>query len=371
MKRHAKIRTLILALVMVMLTSVNSYAGNYEDFRDGDISMTFPDGWTFEETDVLESEGMYAEEIFRAEEENGNMMMDLQYVADEVQNDDYIYLDSQDELDYYYENYGYDTVQELYIDLGCEENLKITESASYFGEYHGYIILKVSYDYEDDYVNELVYLTAQMTRDDKILVHSIFAFYNEDDTVLTSEQQETAEDIVDGYYDYGYRNEFAGVKEDYYGYDSNSLGNFGDEIVEILSVVISILIMLLPFIIIVVIIIFVKKRKSGGTINTPVMRGLKDKLSGIQEELNLKAENFSYKPAAAESTPVRQASVQKPKRVTQPKDTRKMYEQERSNAEIRYRESLKTLHKSGLLTKSEMDDMLERHQRSKLRYRKH
>jgi len=365
-RRYAKIRILITVLALVLFTTVNAYAISYVDFRDGDISMTFPDGWTYEETDASFSEDEYAEEIFRAEDNSGDLMMDLQYIKEGVQDGDYIYLDSQDEVDYYYDAYGEAVVRDAYTEFGWTDNFQITEAGSYFGEYDGYVILDVSYD--DEWAgekstgNELVYLTAQMTRDDKFVVHSMFAFYKEDGSVLTEEEKDVAEDIVDSYYDYSYINEYAGVEKEK-TFDSDKASDIANDVFDGIMEFIA---AVAPFVLIVALIFRAKKKKKGESFDIPFADSIREKISSIQTDNELKTYKQETKKIVS-----RQTSQPKARSSAKPKDTRKMYEQERQNAEVRYHDSLKTLHKSGLLTKAEMDDMLERHQRSRSRYRKH
>lgn len=342
-KRYAK-RTVALLMGIVMMLASGSAVfalegGMYHDFRDGEISLYLPESWSSEEISTAESREKQYEKLLEAWDDTGEsgLHLDMYIMAEEVLRNDYVYFDDDEDAALeYYEDYGSTALDELYFErLDSEAGSGILTSTwgaewpvFFDGQLNGFLVteMKGNVQYEampPEDLEHTIYLTAKMTDDSELVVHNILVFHNDDDTALTEQQAQLAQEIADEFYDYGYGDRMTGAKPDDSMWGAGLGMSSGDEMDVIMTLLIGIVSILAPLGIIVGVIVIIAKRAAGRT--------------------GQKAE--------------RRSTVQ-------------MRTREAESAEKRYFESLQTLHKAGLLTKEELRDMLERHERSRARQRK-
>ena len=337
-----------LCISLIIAMTVCVYADEYYDIRDGDISMTFPDGWEVTEIDPYDSNDKPYEHIVNAkapqtDDPNGKLQLDMYFYCDVPSDDEYIYLsgDEAAAMDYY-DKYGelaiadivYKTEYEQYgdVDLSCGE-------AEFFdGEWDGFLRVPVDVtadvngDGKAESYRDLVYITASTTDNENYVVSKILVFHNDGDFFAYTKWQETSEDIADEFYDYDYDNNMTGDGADYSG-DYVSEMDIGEIIERILSAVVP----LLAIASIVVALVRKLPGKSGKRVNRRKAANNTD---------------MQTRPSVEKEKPKK---PRKPEFAKMPVCT--------NDAEQRYMESLKTLYKSGLLTRSEMNEMIEKHQR--------
>ncbi len=428
-KRHVK-RTLamLLGIVMALSTGTASYAfegGEYHDFRDGEISIYLPEGWLSEEAEGSEAiastrpaivgfEGGQPpkyEQIMKAHDEEGQSGLNLSiYYTSEDTQGDYIYFDDdKNEAEWYYENYGFNAIDRLYEEVlgwplanATGSSWTVSDPEFFKGQWNGFLVVNgegnTNNDDENMVFNHTIYLTAQMTDDSKTVVHMLLVFYGEGYAALTEQQTKLAKEIADEFYDYDYYNVLASVGADGDEY-SGMVDSDGNSVVDILLGVFTFVVALLGFAS--TIIVFVRKRaakrrdrrnpaedavRSFSAKARDVKQSLKFADGQISMDLNetlskwkkrkAQKDSFSGQEQRMEKRTLRKENraerreERKPLQTAERRSTMQMRNREAESAEQRYYDSLQTLLKTGLLTRDEMRDMLERHERSRMRQRR-
>lgn len=393
---------IVMGMILAVSAATGAYAftgGTYHDFRDGDITLFLPDNWSSTEKYSSESEGRPYEMIGHAEHDGtGGFMLslDLYYLMDDALTDDYVYFhDDEADAMAYYENYGRNAIDTLYTglpEIGMSAQSQWTQSEPTFfnGEWNGFLIINVtgSAENEEGTVENFahtVYLTAEMSDDSEKVVHNVLVFYRADGVALTEGELNPAQEIADEFYDYDYANVMAGVTEDsYWEDDYGEDGGFD----KALTIVLGIVGTVIPLLIIVLVIVFIVKkvlRRKAEKVRDAAVRAYQQipkEIKEAQQSFDLddtinkwkkrRAEqsSFSGKEQRAERRTERKADrAERREGRAERRSTMQMRTREAENAEQRYFASLQTLHKTGLLTKAEMRDMLERHERSRARQR--
>lgn len=372
------------AAVFVLAGSVLAYADEYIEVKDGDISFVLPDGWVCNEIYDEDSEDSACEQIAEVydETENSSLNMELYYARDEVDEYDWIYFRSDEDI-YdameYFDKYGKTAVQDIYAERIWSQKLSIGEPELYEAEYCGFLVIPVNRVNDDgENLSEVVYLTCDMTNDEKEVIHKVLRFYNDDSSIAES-QQEDIRLIADEFYDYGYGDDSS--------YDDDDYSSSYDDDFEVMSAILGFVTLVIPFAFVVFLMIRVSKKNASST------GGLGNKHSnsgnggntwngwkrsdGAEKHKTVRKDDFSagflkkrkddfsagFRSKSSSFGEDRSGAAER----TLHKQKQHPHDHIRpSNAEERYVESLRTLHKSGLLTREEMSDMLERHERNKM-----
>lgn len=410
-------------LVAAMLSgSVFAYNGTYHEFRDGNVTLYLPEGWSSEEYDVDENGISGFERILYASGESSDTALELDVVYGTMPAGEALYFrGNKDEALAYYETYGSEEVSAYFsYAAGNADYSEITqETAEYYaGEWNDFLVVPVTATYEvdgqmDDF-HYIVYLTAKMAYDDETLVHNLLVFsLPGGEEPITADAAELAQEIADEFYDYDYYNVMAGivVEEPFLELDTDVVT---DIILELVTTLATIGIILATIFMVFKRLLGKSKaysrrktRKQGNSNSFSETASLFQKAAGGFARLKGSAKDVlanamqSGKPKAdgwRRTKEAGDASVEKPNRpAVRPDRSERFRQQERkkdalqhgnnpqnhrktttqmrsrqaADAEARYRESLKTLLKSGLLTRKEMEDMLAQHQRNKARQQRH
>lgn len=371
--------------------------------RNSDINIDFPTSLLLnaEEINPDEAETGNFEHIVTADLKNSKAFsMDLYYSVEE--SDNYFYFhENNKRADEYYETIGENAVIELYSDIEGNTLQTLVNKGYFTGEWVTY--LKLAAITKDEATGterkDLVYITGNSVLygdSDVFTVNKIFVFSGKNAATLPKDMENDAEYIINSFYDYGYDEEKAGV-----GNDGND-----ESFAEIKSSISS-----LWSLVFIAFIIYIIKRKSGKK-NTK--NNVKNKNTGryrraeAQEKKKpwskkthdiefhvgektgklekrmkkTKNEPFSETRSTSKSRekPVKKSKtdiysktdaarrdVQKNSAKAVPvkgsdRNARKALRRE--EGERKYMESLNTLLASGLLTRSERNEMLERHRRN-------
>lgn len=216
-----------------------------------------------------------------------------------------------------------------------------------------------------------------MADDGITMVHNLMVFSEGDSSGVTSKESEIAQKIVNTYCDYGYYNEYVGIGiEDYDDYEEEEDADSG------FGFVVPIILAIGAF----VLKVFEQRTKSpskpkkakkkSAAINLPFEK--KDPRSATHDiakktgrkiftpknktdDLQLFADKMPKR-----NPPKRQLASAAPKHKssqTSRTTTAQRKSQYASTAEERYIKSLEVLRKSGLLTKEEMQEMIDKHRR--------
>ncbi|MDO4545075.1 MAG: hypothetical protein Q4C25_02865, partial [Bacillota bacterium] len=269
-----------LALTLVLGTAVCSYA-ELQNLRDGDVDIELPAGWYYEEIDASESEGHYAEHILTADDEDTDspLSLDIFFVAEE--SDYYLYMDGREEAWEYYAQYGQTVLTEFYESLEGYQLISASDPGYFDGEWIDYAVITatVSADINEDGAaetfEELIYLTAS-----EQMVHKLLIFSGYDPNYPAADMTETAEPIVDSFYDYGYDEVMLGIDGDYYdyGYEDDYSGSDGISF----DAIIAIFTGLIPIMVITGVGVAVIKKKKG---YNPAGGGLQNIFGSIKERI--------------------------------------------------------------------------------------
>lgn len=336
-----------IAITFALSGTVISYAEEYYDLRDGNIALTFPDGWECDEIDEDLSDDMESEQIAIARDNSGKseLSMNMYYADDDVVEYEWFYLGSDaDEIMEYFDSYGKAAVERLYTERGFA-SVSIGEPGVFEGEYNNFLTVPVSTTAADGTaISDIVYLTCDMTNDGEEVIHQMLRFYNADGTAITESEVKDIGIIANDFYDYGYGDD----SENYYNDD-----DYSSDFSEVFDIILGLIVMLIPLIIVVIVIVKIARKKKNAFLGTA---GGSRKRS--KDDFSV---GFRKKRSDSDKGKFRRADEDNMQPNKHPHDHIRP-----SNAEERYMESLNSLRKSGLLTKEEMQDMLERHERNKM-----
>ncbi len=358
MKRALK-RTAVWLMVMLIMISGSAavYADTYHELRDTEIELLLPDSWEYDEIEKSLSEGYSYEWIAETYEDfdsDNGLCMDLYYMHDFIGGAEVCNITGDDDGREYFELYGKAAIETLYDELDWGESIEFGEVSLYEGEYSNQLMVPIEGDYGDGTVfDHVIYLDCEMlyeANDDgeRAVVHMIKMFYRGDELPMDAADIKTAEEIADNFYDYGY------YENGYFG-KGNGIGS------EIFEFILTIL----PFVVLIpgMIAAGIKKlpdllgesetisKKSRPKKKKPTPMPTEKKSFGRKESKRRSAEIKQLESKSMKESSFGRAVDSGPKKAM--------------TSEERYLQSLHTLRKSGLLTREEMVDMLERHERNK------
>ena len=335
-----RITVFLCMLLLIFATASGAYAETYYfACRDGRISIYRESGWDswqIAEVDKAESSGNPFEHIMTAAESGSidPLMFDIYFSDAAALDGDYVYFygDENDALDYY-DKYGKNALVQLYAEqiASADPDAQITYGTPVFTEYQWNSFLKtdvvMTADLDGDGHQEsradTVFLTASMTSDDNFVINQALVFHNGYGVQLTQDQQDTAADSVDEFSEYGYGDDMTGDNSGDAVYYAEGISDGAIAAMVLFTVVIVLIIA------VIVIVIILRRRKMSS----------------------------------------RAAGAARERRARQSSSAGAVMQQAVSSDEQRYLDSLKTLYKSGLLTRAEMNEMIERHQVQNMRRR--
>lgn len=361
-----KIAASLLAMFLALGIGLPVHATLYESARDGDISLELPDGWGIEEIDADVDLDVSYEKIAETYDDSGKTMlhMDLYFMMDEVADSEYFYIDDSEETAMlYYEEYGMAAIETLYGEIGGVSDLIVGDAVFYDGKWHGFLVVPVtgnitSEDGVTSAFSDTVYLTCEMPRAGDYVVHNLLMFYNENNTPIADDAATVMRTVADGFYDYDYDNIMTGASTDFVSTEWGADDDFFD-----IDLIIGIVTTLVSSGVVLAVI-----RKATGGIRRSASRQ-SSPVAGWTANTGSKQER-RQKTSGVKASSVKSGSAKSHDHVQQILKNNQFTGKGASrspDAEERYMQSLETLRKSGLLTREEMQDMIERHARSTFR----
>lgn len=386
-KNLTRITVFLCMLLLIFATASGAYAETYYfECRDGGISIYKESGWDswqIAEVDKTESSGKPFEHIMTAAE-NGisdPLMFDIYFSADAVTDGDYIYFysDENDARDYY-DKYGKNALVQLYTEqiASADPGAQITYGTPVFTEYQWNSFLKTDIvmtadldgDGQQESRTDTVFLTASMTSNANFVINEVLVFHNGYGLQLTQDQQDTAAEIVDEFSEYGYGDDMTGDHSDDAVYYADGISDGAIGAMAIFTVAIVLIIAA-----VVVAVILRRRKMNGGSAGTQFRMPGSSGTSGMhaaqssakRRDRKLRDLHDAHRDHIDRSG--RAAGAARERRARQSSSAGAVMQQAVSSDEQRYLDSLKTLYKSGLLTRAEMNEMIERHQVQNMRRR--
>ena len=382
-----RITVFLCMLLLIFATASGAYAETYYfECRDGRIRIYRESGWDswqIAEVDKAESSGNPFEHIMTAAESGSidPLMFDIYFSDAAALDGDYVYFygDENDALDYY-DKYGKNALVQLYAEqiASADPDAQITYGTPVFTEYQWNSFLKtdvvMTADLDGDGHQEsradTVFLTASMTSDANFVINEVLVFHNGYGLQLTQDQQDTAAEIVDEFSEYGYGDDMTGDNSGdavYYA-DGISDGAIGAMVIFTVAIVLIIAAA-------VVAVILRRRKMNGGSAGTQFRMPGSSGTSGMHtaqssaKRRNRKLRDLHDAHRDHIDRSGRAAGAARERRARQSSSAGAVMQQAVSSDEQRYLDSLKTLYKSGLLTRAEMNEMIERHQVQNMRRR--
>ena len=382
-----RITVFLCMLLLIFATASGAYAETYYfECRDGGISIYKESGWDswqIAEVDKTESSGKPFEHIMTAAE-NGisdPLMFDIYFSADAVTDGDYVYFysDENDARDYY-DKYGKNALVQLYTEqiASADPGAQITYGTPVFTEYQWNSFLKTDIvmtadldgDGRQESRTDTVFLTASMTSNANFVINEVLVFHNGYGLQLTQDQQDTAAEIVDEFSEYGYGDDMTGDHSDDAVYYADGISDGAIGAMAIFTVAIVLIIAAA-----VVAVILRRRKMNGGSAGTQFRMPGSSGTSGMhaaqssakRRDRKLRDLHDAHRDHIDRSG--RAAGAARERRARQSSSAGAVMQQAVSSDEQRYLDSLKTLYKSGLLTRAEMNEMIERHQVQNMRRR--
>ena len=382
-----RITVFLCMLLLIFATASGAYAETYYfECRDGGISIYKESGWDswqIAEVDKTESSGKPFEHIMTAAE-NGisdPLMFDIYFSADAVTDGDYVYFysDENDARDYY-DKYGKNALVQLYTEqiASADPGAQITYGTPVFTEYQWNSFLKTDIvmtadldgDGQQESRTDTVFLTASMTSNANFVINEVLVFHNGYGLQLTQDQQDTAAEIVDEFSEYGYGDDMTGDHSDDAVYYADGISDGAIGAMAIFTVAIVLIIAAA-----VVAVILRRRKMNGGSAGTQFRMPGSSGTSGMhaaqssakRRDRKLRDLHDAHRDHIDRSG--RAAGAAGERRARQSSSAGAVMQQAVSSDEQRYLDSLKTLYKSGLLTRAEMNEMIERHQVQNMRRR--
>ena len=386
-KNLTRITVFLCMLLLIFATASGAYAETYYfECRDGGISIYKESGWDswqIAEVDKTESSGKPFEHIMTAAE-NGisdPLMFDIYFSADAVTDGDYVYFysDENDARDYY-DKYGKNALVQLYTEqiASADPGAQITYGTPVFTEYQWNSFLKTDIvmtadldgDGQQESRTDTVFLTASMTSNANFVINEVLVFHNGYGLQLTQDQQDTAAEIVDEFSEYGYGDDMTGDHSDDAVYYADGISDGAIGAMAIFTVAIVLIIAAA-----VVAVILRRRKMNGGSAGTQFRMPGSSGTSGMhaaqssakRRDRKLRDLHDAHRDHIDRSG--RAAGAARERRARQSSSAGAVMQQAVSSDEQRYLDSLKTLYKSGLLTRAEMNEMIERHQVQNMRRR--
>ncbi|HIU26112.1 MAG TPA: hypothetical protein IAC50_06450 [Candidatus Copromorpha excrementigallinarum] len=361
-KRAGRLLSAAAAVILALSLCVPVFGAEAVYLRDDLINLELPDGWNWEEADPSESSGRF-ERIVRCDSGSGDPYTELNIYFSVEEISDYIYFneDYQEALTYY-DDYGESAIRDFYSENGDFSLVSLSEPETVQTEWIMY--LKVVADLRGDLdgngtgedFQQLIYITASESVVNKLLV-----FSGNSASYRAEDMDAAALSIADSFYDFGYDEELSGISDasspeddSYQDQGEGSAGYYAGYIVG------GIFAALIPFLIVIAVIVLIvvsrrrARRKAGAKASS------KDRWrQNRKEENKRRKEEFRRRKARRDAA-----------EAAAPEGSYRENVPLKAPEGDRYVESLRTLRKSGLLTREEMDEMVNKYIISKERYRR-
>lgn len=360
-KRICIVMAFVISLMLMMNTEVFAYQedNDWYDLKDSTISISLPEGSEIEEysEDDTEADG----HVFSATipvEQNGPLDLEVYYSATDYDEEYiYFYADKEAARDYY-ETIGEDAIIDC-IGASMEQdyNLSIEPSGFFEGEDVSFVraIVKIK-EADTPAYNAVVYVTGNTISTDDTVVNKMFFFSEQGGTYEdTDAHRKVEESCLSDFFD-TYDEEFAGGGYDW-SEDEYSTGSDMGEIVEALGWMIPLILVLCAF--------FAVLKKKRVNAKAPHVHKATARTTDSKIDLG------EWKPAKN----LKNMDIFRREEKHTFAGSKRAEESDRlcgefipeTDSEQRYYQSLLTLRKSGLLTKQEMNEMLEKHAEVKAR----
>lgn len=386
MRRRRRIFAL-LGVFLILTGTCPVFAAGLTTFRDGNIEFDVPNEWTFDEFSVeTDKYDKYeVEQIIDAYPSEGDTWLYVYYIAEKTEN---VYngsfVGSEGAALEYYEEYGKPFIEWYFSKHWAIPDIKVSEPVYFSGEWENYVYVDIEYTGGGETYKLRGYLTASGYSDAESIVH-IFHLY-ELGTVDAEGSASLSETIADGFDDYDYGEVLCGIRtldEDWEaGESADEEGGTFDMLFTIgLPLIIGLVSIVLkikdgqeiiddeesdedPFEQIAEKVRQREVKQAERKAAKQQKKAAKQMVAGTPDKT--KEKKFVFKKAVDDRELLKERSA-KPgqKRATAPvrKTTTKRRAEYELQAEQRYISSLETLRKSGLLTKAEMQEMIDKHRR--------
>lgn len=392
----------VIAVVAVLAAMLAAPMAVFGDetwmFRDDLVKADFPDGEVTECDSMTDdsNEVRTFEKIAEAviDDERGTMAAGIYFIADESSDGDYYYLSSDsEEADDYYENYGEKAIRKMYSNIEDSKLVSLTQDGQYISDW--YTFIKVIADVKTGSGNhsEAIYLTAAST-DSYTVSKAIVLSPAEGSSLSADDMEDIAKPVIDSFFDYGYDGVMVGesyddeYKSDDYG-STFDVGNIMNTLIAAAAI--------LSAIAAVAVAVKQKRRKnsealSRGNMTTGTSQrqetvssaSYDSRPAGSRKCKGSGGRSSSAKTADRTGTKAGQRNEQGRDRTAEQMDrirekvhstspaAAKDEDKDRSEGysmshsdDGGYINSLQTLYRSGLLTKKEMNEMIEKHSKRK------
>ena len=392
----------VMAVLAAMLAAPMAVFGDETwMFRDDRIKADFPDGEVTEcdsmtvDSDEVRNFEKIAEAVL--DDERGTMVAGIYFIADESSDGDYYYLSSDsEEADDYYVNYGEKAIREMYSNIEDSKLVSLIQDGQYISDWYTFIRVIADVKTGSGTHSEAIYLTAAST--DSYTVSKAIVLSPAEGSVLSADDMEDmAKPVIDSFFDYGYDGVMVGESyDDEYAsddYDSDfDAGNIMNTLIAAAAILSAVAALVSA--------VKKKRRENSEALNRGNMTtgtsqrqeavssaSHDGRTAGSRKRKGSRSRSSSAKPAddrtgrraktgqsagqgrgrAAEQTDrirekVRSASAA----ASKDKDRSRSVEYSMSRSDDSgYINSLQTLYRSGLLTKKEMNEMIEKHSKRK------
>lgn len=365
-------------------------------FRDNFIKADFPDGEVTEcdsmdiDTDEVRTFEKIAEAVLT--DDRGTVDTGIYFIADESSDGDYYYLSSDsEEADDYYANYGEKAIREMYSNIEDSKLVSLTRDGQYVSEWYTFVKVIADVKTGSGTHREAIYLTAAST--DSYTVSKAIVLSPAEGSLLSADDMEDmAKPVIDSFFDYGYDGDMVGepIDDEYISDDFDSSFDAGNVINTLIAAAV-----ILSAVAAFTAAVKKKRRENsealsrGNTAADTIQRremtasaSYDSRPAGSRERKGSHSRASAAKPAERTGTTAGQAAghgsgraaeqmdrIREKVRSTSPaaakdKDTGSSYRASRSD-DSGYINSLQTLYRSGLLTKKEMNEMIEKHSKRK------
>lgn len=389
----------VMAVLAAMLAAPMAVFGDETwMFRDDRIKADFPEGEVTEcdsmtvDSDEVRNFEKIAEAVL--DDERGTMVAGIYFIADESSDGDYYYLSSDsEEADNYYVNYGEKAIREMYSNIEDSKLVSLIQDGQYVSDWYTFIRVIADVKTGSGIHSEAIYLTAAST--DSYTVSKAIVLSPAEGSVLSADDMEDmAKPVIDSFFDYGYDGVMVGESyDDEYAsddYDSDfDAGNIMNTLIAAAAILSAVAALVSA--------VKKKRRENSEALNRGNMTtgtsqrqeavssashdgrtagSRKRKGSGSRSSSAKTSERTRAKTgqsagqgrgrAAEQTDRIREKVRSAYAAASKDKDRSRSVEYSMSRSDDSgYINSLQTLYRSGLLTKKEMNEMIEKHSKRK------
>lgn len=387
MKKRRIISMITAAAVIAVVLSLPAAVFGTESrmFRDDRIRVDFPDGTDVTECDSLADDSgdftgfdKIAEAVLK--DKRGTVDADIYFIADESADGDYYYLGSDTEdTDEYYLEYGEAAVGEMYSNIEGSELISLSNDGQYITDWYTFVKLTAEVKSGSGTHRESVYLTASST--DSYTISKAIVLSSADGALSSADMEDIAAPVIDDFFDYGYDGVMVGesfddeyMSDDYdSSFDEGNMTNLLITVAIILSVAVAVT-------------AAVKKKRGensevrsrgGMAAGTAVPHDGRRRMKPSGRPSPAKPSDSTVTQTGRKAESVRDRAAGPAEHIREKvRGASSSASENTGNSDNmgysadgsddrRYIDSLQTLYRSGLLTKKEMNEMIEKHSERK------